>query len=370
MVAGTIRPVESISEKAANVIMSNCLVTGGAGFIGCALSKELAERFDRVVAIDKLLPQVHARQERPAALHASVEFLQKDVTSPGTWDEILPGFKPDVVIHLAAETGTGQSLREATRHAHENVVGTTAMLDAFARHDIVPRQFVLSSSRAVYGEGAWTATGGSVVYPGGRDSEQLQRGEWDFPGLTHRPFVAAATEPRPSNVYAATKLTQEHILDAWGKAFGAGVTILRLQNVYGPGQSLTNSYTGIVSLFARLAREGRSVPLYEDGAMLRDFVFIEDVAAAFHAAIAANLPGTTRFDIGSGAATSIRAAAEILAAHYGAPTPHVTGQYRLGDVRHASCDLADTLHQLPWKPSWPLDRGLPELCNWIDAKLA
>ncbi|MEI5668095.1 NAD-dependent epimerase/dehydratase [Bosea sp. CCNWLW174] len=349
--------------------MSNCLVTGGAGFIGCALSTGLAERFDRVVAVDKLLPQVHARQERPAALDLRVEFQQKDVTSPGSWDEILPGFKPDVVIHLAAETGTGQSLREATRHASENVVGTTAMLDAFCRHEILPRQFILSSSRAVYGEGAWVAPDGRLVYPGGRDSEQLKRREWDFPGLAHQPFAAAVTEPRPSNVYAATKLAQEHILDAWGKAFGIGVTILRLQNVYGPGQSLTNSYTGIVSLFARLAREGRSVPLYEDGAMLRDFVFVDDVAGAFHAAIAANLPGTTRFDVGSGQASPLSTAAWMLAKHYDAPEPHVSAQYRLGDVRHASCDLAPTLEHLPWRPSWPLERGLPALCEWIETQL-
>ncbi len=188
--------------------------------------------------------------------------------------------------------------------------------------------------------------------------------------MSHLPLMANVTEPRPSNVYAATKLAQEHILEAWAQAFGSALTILRLQNVFGPGQSLTNSYTGIVSLFARIAREGRSIPLYEDGEMLRDFVFIDDVASAFLAAVTAAPKGVVRFDIGSGRAASIRTAAQFLAKHYGAPVPHVTGQYRLGDVRHASCDLEATLTGLPWRPEWPLEKALPALCRWIDSQLA
>jgi dTDP-L-rhamnose 4-epimerase len=350
--------------------MSKCLVTGGAGFIGCALSKGLAERFDRVIAVDKLLPQVHQQQIRPAALDRKVELIQRDITDPGLWDDLLVNFAPDVVMHLAAETGTGQSLREASRHGRENVVGTTEMLDGFARHGIVPRQFVLSSSRAVYGEGSWKAADGGVVYPGCRSAEQLARGEWDFPGLVHRPLVAQTTEARPANVYAATKLAQEHILETWAQAFSSKLTILRLQNVFGPGQSLTNSYTGIVSLFARIAREGRSIPLYEDGEMLRDFVFIDDVAAAFFAAVDAAPSGVTRFDIGSGRADTISSVAKLLASHYGAPMPHVTGQYRLGDVRHASCDITASLAHLPWHPQWKIETSLPVLCRWIDSQLS
>lgn len=350
--------------------MATCLVTGGAGFIGCALSSGLAERFTRVLVLDSLHPQVHAQQVRPDRLDERVEFQHADVTDPGVWDQVIPTLRPDIIIHLAAETGTGQSLRESTRHAHVNVVGTTSMLDGLSRHGHAPKQIVLSSSRAVYGEGAWRRADGSVYYPGSRSLQQLERQHWDFLGATHIPFAAQVIHPRPSNVYAATKLAQEHLLEAWCSAFGARLTVLRLQNVYGPGQSLTNSYTGIVSLFAQMARDGRSIPLYEDGEMLRDFVYIEDVAAAFLAAIDAPPAEAARLDIGTGGANTLAQAAHILTRRYGAPAPHVSGAYRLGDVRHASCNIEPTKSALPWQPQWPLERGLESLCLWIDQELA
>ena len=225
----------------------NCLITGGAGFIGCAVSKLLKGPFDRIVAVDSLHPQVHPTGMRPTALDPSVEFVKDDVTEGGTWDHLLAGFKPSTVIHLAAETGTGQSLTEGSRHANVNVVGTTQMLDAFVRHDCIPSRVVLTSSRAVYGEGAWRDAKGNVSYPGQRSRAMLEAGQWDFPGLTCLPFEATRTEPRPTSIYGATKLTQEMVLRAWALSFGVEIGLLRLQNVYGPGQSLSNPYTGIVS---------------------------------------------------------------------------------------------------------------------------
>ena len=154
---------------------------------------------------------------------------------------------------------------------------TTRMLDALARSHFLPERIILASTRAIYGEGAWRNNDtGDIIYPGQRSRSQLERREWDFPGLSFLPFAALSTEPRPTSIYGATKLAQEHILRAWALSFGTKVVILRLQNVYGPGQSLINSYTGIVSLFARLARAHKSIPIYEDGQMLRDFVFIDD----------------------------------------------------------------------------------------------
>jgi dTDP-L-rhamnose 4-epimerase len=346
-----------------------CVVTGGAGFIGCALSSGLVGRFARVVVLDKLHPQIHAAPVRPAALHPSVKFCRADVTESAVWDDLLAATRPRVIVHLAAETGTGQSLTEASRHAHENVLGTTVMLDALSRHGHVPEQIILSSSRAVYGEGAWCHGDGSRFYPGQRDREQLARGEWDFPDAEPLPFAAANTEPRPTSVYGATKLAQEHILESWALAFGAKLTICRLQNVYGPGQSLINPYTGILSLFARLAREGKSIPLYEDGLMQRDFVYIDDIAGALLAAIDAAPAGTKRFDVGSGRTATIGRVADFIARRYRAPEPHVCRAYRHGDVRHASCDISPILQWLTWKPQWPLERGLESLCAWIDAQL-
>ncbi|EUB82999.1 NAD-dependent epimerase/dehydratase family protein [Pseudomonas sp. GM30] len=345
-----------------------CLVTGGAGFIGCALSPLLAGQFSRVVAFDNLHPQVHPSAERPAALDSRVEFVKGDVTCPEDWDRVLKEFAPDVVIHLAAETGTGQSLMEASRHAHVNVTGTTQMLDALVRNnpEALPERIVLTSSRAVYGEGAWKDANGAIVYPGQRSREQLERAEWDFPGLKALPFNSHTTTPDPTSVYGATKLAQEHILSSWCLALGVTPVMLRLQNVYGPGQSLINSYTGIVSLFARMAKEGKSIPVYEDGVIIRDFVFIDDVANAIFAATI-HSDGTTKpYDVGSGEATSVAQLAGIISRYYKAPEHHINGKYRHGDVRHASCTIDETKEVLNWSPKIMVEEGVHILCKWID----
>jgi dTDP-L-rhamnose 4-epimerase len=352
------------------MIGNTCVVTGGAGFVGCALSAGLVQRFRHVVVLDSLHPQIHAEAARPAALHSAVDFRRVDITEPRVWNTLLTETRPNLVVHLAAETGTGQSLTEASRHAGLNVYGTAVMLDALSRHNCAPGHMLLTSSRAVYGEGAWRRADGKAVYPGQRTTEQLARGAWDFAGAAPLPFSAGQTEPRPISIYAATKLAQEHIIEAWAPAFGTAVTIARLQNVYGPGQSLINSYTGIVSLFARLASEGKSIPVYEDGLMQRDFVYIDDVTDALLAAIDRDAGSTLRVDIGSGAATTIRQVADFMARRYHAPNPHLSGAYRHGDVRHASCDISPTLQQLAWMPRWSLEAGLEALCRWIDARQA
>jgi dTDP-L-rhamnose 4-epimerase len=304
---------------------------------------------------------------RPALLHDKVELVIGDVTLRETWDRLLQTVNPTAVIHLAAETGTGQSLTEATRHANVNVVGTTQMLDALARHGAFPSRIILCSSRAVYGEGAWkSAETGEIHYPGQRSRAQLERQEWDFPGLTSLPSAAANTQPRPTSVYGATKLAQEHIVRTWALSFGVAASILRLQNVYGPGQSLDNSYTGVVALFGRLAREGKSIPVYEDGEITRDFVFIDDVADAICRVVGAGTRSDEPYDIGSGQSTSILKLSELVARIYSAPPPQITGQFRNGDVRHASCDTSRSCAELGWKPHWPLERGLAALCRWID----
>ncbi len=345
------------------------LVTGGAGFIGCALSSRLARRAERWVVLDNLHPQVHADRARPDALHPAAELVVGDVTDAAAWDDLLREVRPDTVLHLAAETGTAQSLYEATRHASVNVVGTTTMLDAFSRADRVPSRLVLSSSRAVYGEGEWQRDDGTVYRPGQRTHAQLERAQWDFEGARAIPSEAARTQPEPTSVYGATKLAQEHILAAWAGSHDVALTILRLQNVYGPGQSLTNSYTGIVSLFSRLARAGESIPVYEDGLITRDFVYIEDVVAAFDAALrTAATDAPVRFDIGSGTATTIQELATVIADFHRAPAPHLTGAFRDGDVRFAACDLGRTAAALPWVPEWDLARGVAGLQDWIAAQ--
>ena len=347
------------------------LVTGGAGFIGSTLAAELSDRAEAWVVLDNLHPQVHPGSRPPADLPASVDLRVGDVTSPEDLDAVVADLRPDVVVHLAAETGTAQSLAESSRHGLVNVVGTTQLLDAFTRAGHVPGHVVLTSSRAVYGEGLWRRPDGTTFQPGLRTHAQLEAGRWDHgDGAEHVPNSVAGTHPNPINVYGATKLAQEHILAAWTGSHDTKLSMLRLQNVYGPRQSLTNPYTGIVSLFSRLAREGQSIPLYEDGDITRDFVYIDDVVSALVAAIAAPPAGHLRtVDVGSGVRTTIGDLAREIAAFHSAPEPHVTGQFRDGDVRHASCTVDDTVAELGWSPQWDLRKGVAGLQDWIASQL-
>lgn len=349
--------------------LGSVLVTGGAGFIGCALADRIAARSDRWVVMDSLHPQVHQGSVSPASLDGVAEVLVEDVTDPEAWDRVLGVIRPEIVIHLAAETGTAQSLDEASRHARVNVVGTTEMLDAFGRNGHRPQHVILSSSRAVYGEGQWKSAEGTVYQPGQRSHDQLAAAQWDFADSVPLPNFAESTIPSPTSVYGATKLAQENILRAWGGARGIPVSVLRLQNVYGPGQSLINSYTGIVSLFSQLARSGKSIPLYEDGLIGRDFVFIDDVADAFAAILEAG-PDSLRpiLDIGSGHQHTIRDLAHAVAQFYGAPEPVVSGQFRDGDVRSAWANVDRSEEVIGWKPRWSLEAGVGRLQEWIAAQ--
>lgn len=360
--------MSSISEAFAP---GRVLVTGGAGFIGSTLAAELSDRAEAWVALDNLHPQVHPGSRPPRDLPDSVDLRIGDVTSAEDLDAVVADLRPDVVVHLAAETGTAQSLSESSRHGMVNVVGTTQLLDAFTRAGHVPGHVVLASSRAVYGEGLWRRPDGSTFQPGLRTHAQLEAGRWDHgEGAEHVPNSVAGTQPNPINVYGATKLAQEHICCAWTGSHDTRLSVLRLQNVYGPRQSLSNPYTGIVSLFSRLAREGRSIPLYEDGDITRDFVYIDDVVSAIVAAMTRPPADHQRIvDVGSGVRTTIGDLAREIAAFHGAPEPHVTGQYRDGDVRHASCTVDDTVAALDWSPRWDLPAGVAGLQAWIATQL-
>lgn len=350
--------------------MSSIIITGGGGFIGCRLSRQLLDQGHEVTVVDCLHPQVHSSPGRPRDLPDEAVLLTADVTSATCWDAVLKVVSPDVVVNLAAETGTGQSLTEATRHGSVNVVGTTQLLDALHRSGKVPAHLLLASSRAVYGEGRWEGEDGAIFYPGLRTHQQLAQGQWDPrspSGGAARPLPiqAGITEPRPANIYAATKLTQEHVMAAWAAAMGSKLSVLRLQNVYGPGQSLTNSYTGVVTLFARQALAGDVIDVYEDGDIVRDFVYVDDVVRAFVAAVASPPAGRRTVDIGSGTAATIADAANLVAKFAGGPSPAVSGRFRDGDVRAAFCTLTEAERELGYAPLTSLEQGLQELVGWV-----
>lgn len=347
--------------------------TGGAGFIGCALARVLGGRAGRIVAIDSLHPQVHNAPGRPADMPEDVELVVADVRNAAFWDRFLAHHRPTTVVHLAAETGTAQSLTESTRHASVNVVGTTEMLDAFTRNKVLPEHIVLASSRAVYGEGAWQAADGSVFYPSLRSRAQMERAEWDFShnGQKGKPLVHRANHvfPNPSSIYGATKLAQENIIISWAAAMKVPTSVFRFQNVYGPGQSPFNPYTGIINLFHRVAYNGGTIEVYEDGLIGRDFVFIDDVAEAVVAAIFRPPQALRLLDVGTGTGTTILEAAAHIAMLHKAPPPQISGKFRDGDIRWAVAETADLEAELAVRSKVNfLESGARTVGDWLIAK--
>jgi dTDP-L-rhamnose 4-epimerase len=348
--------------------MARVLVTGGAGFIGCRLAASLLDEGHAVTVLDNLHPQVHDGRGVPAELPSAVRFIPGDVTSIASWPAVLEATKPDAIVHLAAETGTGQSLSQATRHAAVNVLGTAALIEALESAPERPAHIVLASSRAVYGDGEWRTDHGTSFYPGQRSPQMLSQQQWDHRApdggrASSVPARADVTTPQPANVYAATKLAQEHVLAAWCGARDVDLSVLRLQNVYGPGQSVTNSYTGVLTFFGRSALQGQTIDIYEDGDILRDFVFVDDVVAAMTKAL--SQPATRTLDVGSGSPVTIGDVAKIVAAYCGAPDPVVSGRYRLGDVRSASCDISRTVRELGYDPAVTVADGIGQLLEWM-----
>ncbi len=356
----------------ANLRKMRILITGGAGFIGTAVARAVASHVGEVVLLDSLHPDVHGEDPQFPEI-PGVRFIYGDVTSSQAWQALLAECTPTIIVHLAAETGTGMSLSQATRHAHVNVVGTTTMLDSLFQCSHRPEHIILTSSRAVYGEGQWIS-GGHAFYPGTRTRKDLLDGQWTPHNMSHDngepvPSRAGVTEPHPTNIYAATKLAQEHVIAAWAAATGTALSVLRLQNVYGPGQSLINSYTGVLALFARLAVSQQSIDLYEDGKAVRDFVYIDDVVQAVVKAMAITPDRVRLADIGSGIATTLVEVAEMMAAREKAPRPVVSGKFRDGDVRAASCDITAAKMEIGYEPAYGLDAGLAELLEWVRAEL-
>lgn len=352
---------------------SRILITGGAGFIGKAIARAVAPHAKDVILLDSLHPDVHGIEPRAPTIPRA-RFLHDDVTKPLAWQQLVDAATPTVVIHLAAETGTGLSLSEATRHAHVNVVGTTTMLDAFFRSTRKPEHIILASSRAVYGEGEWMVNG-RRFYPGLRTRTALLKHEWTPCGETGDaavplPSQTGITEPRPTNIYAATKLAQENLLLAWASATDTALSILRLQNVYGPGQSMINSYTGVLALFARHAIKGEPIELYEDGGAIRDFVYIDDAVDAFCKSLARPPDDGLRVvDIGSGSATTLANVATMITARMDGPDPFVSGRFREGDIRAACCDVAAARREIGYAPTYDLETGISRLLDWARAKL-
>lgn len=353
------------------------LVTGGAGLIGSRLSSRLLDAGYRVSVLDNLSPQIHG--ERPSespllnAIVGKVAFFHGDVTSREDLLKVLP--EVDVVVHLAAETGTGQSMYAIRHYADVNVGGTALLLDLIANERFPVRRLVVASSRAVYGEGKYRCPEHGVVYPKARSTDDMEQGRFEHacPRCAETLQMLPTDETsalQPSSVYGVTKLTQEQLVLSVGKALGISALAFRYQNVYGPGQSLSNPYTGILSIFSTRLRHGNPVNIFEDGKESRDFVFIDDVVEATLRGIEhPDAALIDMFNVGSGVATDVLTIANTLRAYLGGEsTIAVSSQFRAGDIRHNVADLTKVSRVLGFSPRVSIDEGLRRFVAWVQGE--
>jgi dTDP-L-rhamnose 4-epimerase len=358
--------------------MQRVLVTGGAGFIGSHVAAALLKARFRVRILDNLSPQIHGGVPRGLDWLSTegIEFQRGSVTNERDLRAALGG--ADAVIHLAAETGTGQSMYDIARYNSVNVQGTALLLDVLANDaHRSARRIVLASSRSIYGEGAYVCASCAPerrVHPESRAAQSLAAHRWEHAcpscgnALVALPTKESDTN-RPASIYAATKLAQEDLVRITCRSLGLGYAILRLQNVYGEGQSLNNPYTGILSIFSTRIRRELELPIFEDGEETRDFVHVEDVANAFVAAVSSERTPDCEINVGSGLATSVAEIARQLGSAFGAsPRLVVTGQYRLGDIRHNRADITRLKELLDYRPRVGLAEGLQRFAAWVRAQ--
>lgn len=356
--------------------MSNIFITGGAGFIGRRLALSL-QRAGHVVAVfDKLHVQVHSDPDGviDELKQSGVSVTRGDVLDISDLTMAIIAAKAEIIVHLAAETGTGQSYDLPAHYCEVNVTGTARLIEAIraARtKGIEVRRVLLAGSRAVYGEGACRDGEGHEVTAVPRLSSDLAVGDFtpkDAEGRRLKPVPsrASTTVPAPASVYASTKLMQEYLLRQGLEQSGVKAGILRLQNVYGAGQSLHNPYTGVLSIFAQQLLDGKTLNIYEDGEIVRDFVYVSDVVEAFHRLCEIDHVPDETVDIGSGVGSTILEVAQTMITTLGIEGERltITGQFRSGDIRHGVANIEAAQTALGWTPRIKLDEGIGALVAW------
>ncbi|GAB3804689.1 SDR family NAD(P)-dependent oxidoreductase [Humibacter antri] len=353
------------------------LITGGAGFIGSRLTKRFVDAGYSVTILDSLSTQVHGdNPDSTSSLLASVSgianVVRGSVTDPEAIEKAVEG--SSILVHLAAETGTGQSMYQIDRYVEANIGGTGKLLDHLTNHANIVERIVVASSRSIYGEGAYLRSDGSVVYPRHRSGEDLSAGIFEVKDadtgetLTMLPTRETA-KLHPSSVYGITKQVQEALVMTVAPGLGIEPVSLRYQNVYGPGQSLKNPYTGILSIFSTLIAQGKEINIFEDGEESRDFVYIDDVVeATFRSATHPAAAGCT-FNVGSGVATTVLEVVEALFTAFGRRVPtRVSGNYRLGDIRHNIADTTLLQERLGFTPQVDFAEGVRRFAAWVQTE--
>jgi dTDP-L-rhamnose 4-epimerase len=356
--------------------MKNILITGGAGFIGSNLAVKLISKGHKITVLDNLSPQIHGdNPEQHSPLYKSIEdkvkFIKGTVTSKQDWIKAIEG--QDIIVHYAAETGTGQSMYEIQKYVDVNVNGTAIMLDLLANTKNQVKKVVIASSRSIYGEGKYINERGESVYPQHRISEYMDGGDFEvkFSGSEILKLVGTDEESKihPSSVYGITKQNQEQMIMTVCPTLGIAPVAFRYQNVFGPGQSLKNPYTGILSIFSTQIKNGNGINIFEDGKETRDFVYIDDVVDATILGIEKDAADGEVFNVGTGVATDVISVATNLIKNYGVDVPlTISGNYRLGDIRHNYADLTKIISKLGFEPKYSFEAGLKEFTNWVNTQ--
>jgi dTDP-L-rhamnose 4-epimerase len=348
------------------------LITGGAGFIGCHVGRELLKRGYTVRVLDSLIEQVHRSGERPSALDPEIELIHGDVRDGDTVASALRGV--DSVIHLAAEVGVGQSMYEVERYTSTNDVGTAVLFERLIDNPV--RRVVTASSMSIYGEGLYRDPDGTLVEDAERRSLRDGQANWEPLDQAGRPLQPVATpewkRPALSSIYALNKYVQERITHIMGAPYGIESVCLRLFNVYGSGQALSNPYTGVLAIFASRLLNGQPPMIFEDGEQRRDFVHVRDVARAFATALELPQAVGQTFNVGSGQDRSVRQVAAALAAAMGKNSieAEIVGKSRIGDIRHCFCDTTKAQEELGFAAREDFSEGLAELAEWVREQTA
>jgi len=349
------------------------LITGGAGFIGSNLALKLIDKGYKITVLDNLLPQIHGDRETSFLynrIKGKVNFIEGDVRDRDAWKKALKGV--EIVVHLAAETGTGQSMYAIQQYMDVNVGGTGIMLDLIANEKNSVKKVIIASSRAIYGEGKyWSVERDMAVYPNGRSEEDMLKGEFEprcpiSEGRVEHMATDESSKIHPNSIYGLTKYNQEQSVMIACKALGVNAVAFRYQNVYGPGQSLKNPYTGILSIFSTRILNGKGINIFEDGEESRDFVYIDDVVDATILGIEKDKANGEIFNVGNGKATTVNEVAASLAEHYGKEVDiKISGQFRLGDIRHNYADIALIRSKLGFQPAFTFEKGIRKFTDWV-----
>lgn len=344
------------------------LITGGAGFVGSHTADELVEQGHEVRIYDNLSDQVHPAGF-PNYLSRDVEFIRGDMRDLPRLRQIVRDV--DVIFHLAAAVGVGQSMYQIADYIETNTLGTANLLQTILDNKVRLEKLVVASSMSIYGEGEYICEECGEFAPGMRSSQQLQAKDWEMPcprcGRKLTPIATRESKPlHCGSIYALSKKDQEEMVLLFGRTYQLPVVALRYFNIFGTRQSLSNPYTGVVAIFASRLMNENAPLVFEDGEQLRDFVSVHDIVQANLLAMQRAEANGMALNIGSGQPISIREIASELAQTLGVTTPfEITGKYRAGDIRHCFADISNASRTLGYKPAVRFSDGLKELVQWL-----